>query len=69
LQVRFAKIKGSTYRQIKVKLYKVWDLTHYTLVQSLHQRHGMVTLLMSSVMKRLFKLFHAAYEDRKNTCD
>jgi hypothetical protein len=68
LQVRFSKIKGSTYRQIKVKFHKVWDLTHYTSVQSLHQRHGIVTS-MSSVMKRLFGLFHAAYEDRKNTGD
>jgi hypothetical protein len=64
LQVRFAKIKGKTYRQIKVKFQKVWDLTHYTSKESLHQRHSIMTS-MSSVMKILFKLFHASHEDRK----
>jgi hypothetical protein len=68
LQVRFAKIKGSTYRQIKVKFQKVWDLTHYRSKESLHQRHSIMTS-MSSVMKRLFELFHASYEDRKKKGD
>ena len=68
LQVRFSKIEGTKYRSIKVKFHKIWDLTKFKSVETLHRHYTIVTSL-SSVMKRLFEMIHASYEDRMQDGD
>jgi hypothetical protein len=68
LQVQFSKTPGSKYRSVKVKFHKVWDLTKFKSVETVHRRFTIVTSL-SSVMKRLFDMIHASYEDRIHAGD
>jgi hypothetical protein len=63
IQVRFKKIGGTKHHVIMMNFQKVWDFSAYKDAATMQGNNPIVTSV-SSVVKRLYDLMHASYEDR-----